>query len=285
MTSHILLPAARRRPPGHLLAAHPQRPAARRARLRRRHRLRRPRHGGRERRARHPRGRRPRARRRLRPALHRHRQHRRAARRDRGRARAPRSTAGRFRRRVADAAARVAALAAAAPAMPPPRAVERRRAVRLVRRRARDRRVRGTDAARSRLREPAHRARSCASRRSPTSRSARARGGRSRGGRRGPTGARLARRRRSSRSRPRATLDAGVAASSVLVGQGQSPARVGRAAIDALRAARPDVVVVDMGWPSPDRAYADVATFGASRFVGRALVDRSALQSQTALRR
>ena len=45
-----------------------------------------------------------------------------------------------------------------------------------------------------------------------------------------------------------------------------------RAAIDALRAERDDVVVIDMGWPSHDRAYADVATFGASRLVGEAVI-------------
>jgi beta-N-acetylhexosaminidase len=43
-------------------------------------------------------------------------------------------------------------------------------------------------------------------------------------------------------------------------------------AITALRAARDDVVTVDMGWPSDDRALADVATFGASRLVGEALI-------------
>ncbi len=45
-----------------------------------------------------------------------------------------------------------------------------------------------------------------------------------------------------------------------------------RAAVDGLRAAGGGVVVVDMGWPSPDRAYADVATFGGSRAVGAALL-------------
>ncbi|MDR6971391.1 glycoside hydrolase family 3 protein [Leifsonia shinshuensis] len=45
-----------------------------------------------------------------------------------------------------------------------------------------------------------------------------------------------------------------------------------RAAIDRLRAERDEVLVVDMGWPSDDRAYADIATFGASRLVGRALL-------------
>jgi beta-N-acetylhexosaminidase len=43
-------------------------------------------------------------------------------------------------------------------------------------------------------------------------------------------------------------------------------------AIAALRSVRDDVVAVDMGWPSDDRAAADVATFGASRLVGEALV-------------
>jgi beta-N-acetylhexosaminidase len=40
--------------------------------------------------------------------------------------------------------------------------------------------------------------------------------------------------------------------------------------VDAARTAGP-TLVVDMGWPSPDRSYADVATFGASRAVGSAL--------------
>ncbi|MEV1131506.1 glycoside hydrolase family 3 N-terminal domain-containing protein [Agromyces sp. NPDC049794] len=44
------------------------------------------------------------------------------------------------------------------------------------------------------------------------------------------------------------------------------------AAVAALRAVRDDVVTVDMGWPSDDRALADVATFGASRLVGEALL-------------
>lgn len=58
----------------------------------------------------------------------------------------------------------------------------------------------------------------------------------------------------------------------VLVGKDNHRHAWVRAAIDAARAADPRVVVVDMGWPSPDRAYADVATFGASRFAGRALL-------------
>ncbi|KQM82826.1 glycoside hydrolase family 3 protein [Agromyces sp. Leaf222] len=43
-------------------------------------------------------------------------------------------------------------------------------------------------------------------------------------------------------------------------------------AIERLRAVRDDVVTVDMGWPSNDRAYADVSTFGASRLIGSALL-------------
>ena len=42
--------------------------------------------------------------------------------------------------------------------------------------------------------------------------------------------------------------------------------------IDRLRAEGRDVLVVDMGWPSDDREYADIATFGASRLVGRSLL-------------
>ncbi|MDQ1608434.1 MAG: beta-N-acetylhexosaminidase [Microbacteriaceae bacterium] len=42
--------------------------------------------------------------------------------------------------------------------------------------------------------------------------------------------------------------------------------------IDDLRAQHPTAIVVDMGWPGDDRSYADVATFGASRHAGRALL-------------
>ncbi|WP_022889816.1 glycoside hydrolase family 3 protein [Agromyces italicus] len=45
-----------------------------------------------------------------------------------------------------------------------------------------------------------------------------------------------------------------------------------RKAIDALRAVRDDVVTIDMGWPSHDRGYADVATYGASRLLGDAVL-------------
>jgi beta-N-acetylhexosaminidase len=57
----------------------------------------------------------------------------------------------------------------------------------------------------------------------------------------------------------------------VLVGKDNHRRAWTRAAIDAARAAGA-VVVVDMGWPSEDRAYADIATFGASRYAGQALL-------------
>jgi beta-N-acetylhexosaminidase len=53
--------------------------------------------------------------------------------------------------------------------------------------------------------------------------------------------------------------------------------RFAREAIDRLRSHRVDVLVVDMGWPSADRRYADVATFGASRLIGRVLLKWLAL--------
>jgi beta-N-acetylhexosaminidase len=46
-----------------------------------------------------------------------------------------------------------------------------------------------------------------------------------------------------------------------------------RQTTDWLRFQHVDVLVVDMGWPSEDRQYADVATFGASRLMGRALLE------------
>jgi beta-N-acetylhexosaminidase len=58
----------------------------------------------------------------------------------------------------------------------------------------------------------------------------------------------------------------------VLVGKDNHQLEWTRAAIDAARAQSSAVVVIDMGWPSPDREYADIATFGASRYVGQALL-------------
>jgi beta-N-acetylhexosaminidase len=42
--------------------------------------------------------------------------------------------------------------------------------------------------------------------------------------------------------------------------------------VDRLRLQHVDLLVVDMGWPSEDRRYADLATFGASLLMGRALL-------------
>jgi beta-N-acetylhexosaminidase len=63
---------------------------------------------------------------------------------------------------------------------------------------------------------------------------------------------------------------AGVA--TVIVGKANHLHEWTRAAIDRAREQNPAVIVVDMGWPSPDRAYADIATFGASRYAGEALL-------------
>ena len=52
-----------------------------------------------------------------------------------------------------------------------------------------------------------------------------------------------------------------------------------REAVDRLRSENVDLLVVDMGWPSEDRRYADVATFGASPLMGRVLLNWLALQS------
>jgi beta-N-acetylhexosaminidase len=45
-----------------------------------------------------------------------------------------------------------------------------------------------------------------------------------------------------------------------------------RAVVDQLRVDHAQVLVVDMGWPSDDRRYADVATHGSSRSIGAALL-------------
>ena len=64
--------------------------------------------------------------------------------------------------------------------------------------------------------------------------------------------------------------------------EGTQPVVVGRAnhrrewvreLIDDTRRRHPATIVVDMGWPGDDRRYADIATFGASRHVGLALLD------------
>ncbi|GAA1765804.1 glycoside hydrolase family 3 N-terminal domain-containing protein [Agromyces humatus] len=78
---------------------------------------------------------------------------------------------------------------------------------------------------------------------------------------------------RAGESGGAATLDGAVLDGAVLViGKDLHRHPFARAAIDTLRAEHDDVVVIDMGWPSHDRAYADVATFGASRLVGDAVI-------------
>lgn len=57
----------------------------------------------------------------------------------------------------------------------------------------------------------------------------------------------------------------------IFVGKGIHRYPWARALVDEARRRRPDTIAVDMGWPSLDRAYADIATFGASRLVGGAL--------------
>lgn len=57
-----------------------------------------------------------------------------------------------------------------------------------------------------------------------------------------------------------------------------------RAVVDGLRAGGGTVVVVEMGWPSDDRRYADVATFGSSRAVGAALLGLLTGTGETAWR-
>ena len=45
-----------------------------------------------------------------------------------------------------------------------------------------------------------------------------------------------------------------------------------RSLVDGVRGQHPSAVVVDVGWPSADRRYADIATFGASRHTAQALL-------------
>jgi beta-N-acetylhexosaminidase len=58
----------------------------------------------------------------------------------------------------------------------------------------------------------------------------------------------------------------------VLIGRDNHRREWTRAVIDEARARDPRTLVIDMGWPSADRRYGDVATFGASRHVGQALL-------------
>jgi beta-N-acetylhexosaminidase len=59
----------------------------------------------------------------------------------------------------------------------------------------------------------------------------------------------------------------------LVVGRDIHQHRFAREAVDRLRSQHVDVLVVDMGWPSADRRYADVATFGASRLMGDVLLN------------
>jgi beta-N-acetylhexosaminidase len=58
----------------------------------------------------------------------------------------------------------------------------------------------------------------------------------------------------------------------LVVGRDIHRHRFAREAVDQLRSQHVNVLVVDMGWPSADRRYADVATFGASRMMGEVLL-------------
>ncbi|MGX5696943.1 glycoside hydrolase family 3 protein [Agromyces soli] len=79
--------------------------------------------------------------------------------------------------------------------------------------------------------------------------------------------------RREQVSAEASALDvAGLPGPVVVVGKDVHRHDFARGAVDALRAVRDDVVVIDMGWPSDDRRYADIATFGASRLVGDAVI-------------
>jgi beta-N-acetylhexosaminidase len=58
----------------------------------------------------------------------------------------------------------------------------------------------------------------------------------------------------------------------VVIGKDNHRHEFARRTIARLRGSRA-VLVVDMGWPSDDGAYADIATFGASRLIGMALLE------------
>lgn len=58
----------------------------------------------------------------------------------------------------------------------------------------------------------------------------------------------------------------------VVVGKDIHRHSFARAAVDELRESGRPVLVVDMGWPSADPGYADVASYGASRLIGAAVL-------------
>lgn len=59
----------------------------------------------------------------------------------------------------------------------------------------------------------------------------------------------------------------------VIVGKDNHRRSWTRDLIDRARAANPGTLVIDMGWPDPGLHYADIATFGASRAASLALAD------------
>jgi beta-N-acetylhexosaminidase len=77
---------------------------------------------------------------------------------------------------------------------------------------------------------------------------------------------------------------AGLAGPVLVVGKDLHRHPFAVAAIEQLRGVRPDVVTADLGWPSDDRAFADIATFGASRAVAEAFAAmvEGALRTATA---
>jgi len=58
----------------------------------------------------------------------------------------------------------------------------------------------------------------------------------------------------------------------LVIGRDIHQHRFAREAVDRLRSQHADLLAVDMGWPSADRRYADIGTFGASRLIGQALL-------------
>ncbi|MBI5160377.1 MAG: glycoside hydrolase family 3 protein [Micrococcales bacterium] len=69
----------------------------------------------------------------------------------------------------------------------------------------------------------------------------------------------------------------------IIVGRANHRHRWVRELADEARRRHPGTLVIDMGWPSPDRAYADIATFGAARIVGEALRDLLGLPPRSTL--
>lgn len=67
------------------------------------------------------------------------------------------------------------------------------------------------------------------------------------------------------------TLTEGVQPVLVVVGAHRQPDA--RATIERVREAHPETLVVEMGWPDPERSSADIVTWGSSRFMGEVLLD------------